>query len=336
MKHLYCALSALMTLLVSVPTLATTYVVTPDGTGDFPTIQAAVDAVLDGDIIELTDGTFTGVGNRDIQVYPDLAATVKSQSGNPEVCIIDCEQLGRGFFFLPGSGSHFLLEGIKIVNGDGGGTGGGIMIGHYGVAPSPTIRNCVFENNSAFVGGGVFLSAGEAIIGFCLFVDNRATDGNGGGISSSVATPTISNCTFVWNEATTGGGGLCAVHSASHPMVDRCIFVANEGGAGGAPDAVDCHSGGSVTLTCCDICGHAGGDWVGCIAGQYGINGNFSADPMFCDPNNGDFTLHCDSPCLPGNHPHGDDCGLIGARDMGCGATPIIPTRWGEVKALFR
>ena len=39
---------------------AETYVVTPDGTGDFPTIQTAIDAAGDGDIIELTDGTFTG------------------------------------------------------------------------------------------------------------------------------------------------------------------------------------------------------------------------------------------------------------------------------------
>jgi hypothetical protein len=41
-----------------VPVSATTYLVTPDGTGDYPTIQLAVDAVVDGDIIELTPRTF--------------------------------------------------------------------------------------------------------------------------------------------------------------------------------------------------------------------------------------------------------------------------------------
>ena len=35
--------------------LAATYVVNPDGTGDLPTIQAAINAALGGDIIELTD-----------------------------------------------------------------------------------------------------------------------------------------------------------------------------------------------------------------------------------------------------------------------------------------
>ncbi|GAF67705.1 unnamed protein product, partial [marine sediment metagenome] len=68
----------------------TTYVVTPDGTGDFPTIQAAVDYAVDYDIIELTDGTFTGNGNRDID-YQGKSITVKSQTGDPQVCIIDCQ-----------------------------------------------------------------------------------------------------------------------------------------------------------------------------------------------------------------------------------------------------
>ena len=35
---------------------ATTYVIEPDGSGDFPTIQAAINASSDGDIIELADG----------------------------------------------------------------------------------------------------------------------------------------------------------------------------------------------------------------------------------------------------------------------------------------
>ena len=43
------------------PAIATTYVVP----GDFSTIQAAIDAASDGDIIELLDGTFMGYGNRD-------------------------------------------------------------------------------------------------------------------------------------------------------------------------------------------------------------------------------------------------------------------------------
>ena len=42
---------------------AGTYVVNPDGSGDYATIQDAVDAASNGDFIHLGDGTFMGTGN---------------------------------------------------------------------------------------------------------------------------------------------------------------------------------------------------------------------------------------------------------------------------------
>ena len=45
---------------------ATTYFVAPDGSGDYPTIAAAISACVNGDIISLGDGTFEGDGNRDL------------------------------------------------------------------------------------------------------------------------------------------------------------------------------------------------------------------------------------------------------------------------------
>ncbi|HUV37685.1 MAG TPA: T9SS type A sorting domain-containing protein [Patescibacteria group bacterium] len=75
---------------------------------------------------------------------------------------------------------------------------------------------------------------------------------------------------------------------------------------------------GSAELSCCDVYGNEGGDWVNGIAGQDSLPHNFSADPLFCDAGAGIFTLHSASPCLPGNHPNGCDCGLIGAEGLGC------------------
>jgi hypothetical protein len=73
-------------------------------------------------------------------------------------------------------------------------------------------------------------------------------------------------------------------------------------------------------LTCCDIYGNAGGDWVGCIADQAGINGNFSDDPLFCDIAAGDYHLDDSSPCAPANN----DCGvLIGVLGVGCPARSV-------------
>ena len=58
------AAAILFATLLSGPALARTWSVLPDGSGEAPTIQAAVDSADDGDTISLGDGTFTGDGNR--------------------------------------------------------------------------------------------------------------------------------------------------------------------------------------------------------------------------------------------------------------------------------
>jgi len=73
------------------PAAATVWTIHPDGTGDAPTIQAAIDSAADnGDIIELSDGVYTGSGNRDLTGY-EKWFVVRSQSGDPSACIIDVE-----------------------------------------------------------------------------------------------------------------------------------------------------------------------------------------------------------------------------------------------------
>jgi hypothetical protein len=117
-------LSLFLTALSVLPARPATYLVNPEGTGDFPTIQAAVDAAENGDIILLADGVFSGDGNRDIG-YRGKAITVRSESGNPEECIIDCggspEDFHRGFYFQAGELPSSRLEGLTIRNGVVGG-----------------------------------------------------------------------------------------------------------------------------------------------------------------------------------------------------------------------
>lgn len=127
MKPLRLTMAFVSVLLLTVsnlPASAGTYVVEPDGTGAFPTIQAAIDGVADGDVIELADGVFTGDGNRDID-YRGKVITVRSQSGNPETCIIDCggipDDFHRGFYFNEFETPEATLEKITIRNGVVGG-----------------------------------------------------------------------------------------------------------------------------------------------------------------------------------------------------------------------
>lgn len=58
------------------------------------------------------------------------------------------------------------------------------------------------------------------------------------------------------------------------------------------------------------------------------------ADPQFCDPDNGDYTLQATSPCLP---ELSLGCGQIGALGPGgCATVSLTPKSWARIKAGFR
>lgn len=374
-----------------IPANGSAIVVKPDGTGNYPTIQAAINAASTGAEIVLTNGTFTGNGNRDID-FLGKAITVRSQSGHPEQCIIDCQgsvsDQHRGFYFHSGETRSSLLKAITIKNGytkfemgsiPDPGYGGGID----GYETSPTIMNCIISNNIAYPdGGGVSFFGGSPAFDNCTFIQNQCVFGAaisyhaasesdtptvnnssffenyGQTVVSFYSAPvTIANCTFLNNYGSlsdidiyssigakirdcivSGGTGLHLYHYSSG-TISNCTFYRNYYGAlvtnhgvlnmentivafSNVHEGIWCYDTTiTVTLTCCDIYGNAGGDWVSCIADQYGINGNFSANPLFCNPGSGDFHLLGNSSCAPAHQPV---CGLIGALGVGCEQAPPV------------
>jgi hypothetical protein len=199
---------------------AATYLLLPDGTGDFPDIQSALDAAVDGDVIELGDGVFSGAGSHDLD-YLGKAVTVHSRGGDPNACIVDLTGSG-GFLFGAGEGAGSVLEGLTIVNGYRHDGGGAVVC----LAASPTLRDCVFEGNEGYNGGGGVLCFGGA-------------------------NPAIESCRFRDNLSVLGGG-LCCLQ-ASAPAVSGCVFSGNTGTYGGAVAAYD---GSAPVLTDCRIDGN--------------------------------------------------------------------------------
>jgi hypothetical protein len=176
-------------------------------------------------------------------------------------------------------------------------------------AASPEVRDCRFVGNTAVDWAGTLRCAYGASpsIVRCTFIGNAGAAGRGSGIDCyQGASPSISACTFYGTH-----GDVVRAELNSRPVIEHTIIVQSDSGA-----AVFCDGTSFPTLVCCNLDGNAGGDWVGCIADQYGVNGNFSADPLFCDPPSGDFALATDSPCAPENSP--GECGLIGAWPVGC------------------
>ncbi|MBA7618281.1 hypothetical protein ES703_25602 [subsurface metagenome] len=157
---------------------------------DFATIQEAINSAANGDIVEVSSGTYTGDGNWDID-FQGKAITVRSAAG-PKRTIIDCSDGGhRGFYFHRGEGPSSVLRGFTII--------GAIILGpeippdHVSWSSSPTHP----------IGGGIYCEFSSPSIIDCII--KRCSTKLGGGIGSVGGAPTIIDCTI--EECHAGGLG---------------------------------------------------------------------------------------------------------------------------------
>lgn len=313
----------------------------PDGSGTFSTIKDAVDYLPTGVTIELGDGRFTGAGNRDVD-FKGKSLVIRSRSGDPTACIVDCEGHGPAFYLHSGEDSATTIEGLTISSGVAERVGfyndkcGGALL--LTTSASPIIRNCVFRENRASGSGGAVFCVDFANAHFynCVFADNTA-DKAGGAISACWSKNVFMDCVFTSNRAATHGGAIsswCETYCESAPEITSCTFAYNaapQGAGVWADGSKGCPASlrrtiiaysllGSAVLvrqpylSCTDLFGNAGGDWTDDILEQLGMYGNMAADPCFCDPQAGDFRLRNESPCSADS----TDCGQIGALATGC------------------
>jgi len=247
----------------------------------YPTIQAGVDAASEGDTVLVAPGTYTGPGNYAIAIGGKGLA-VCSEAG-PAVTIIDCGGINRAFV-LGGPMQYVpVIEGFTITHGWASTYQGGAAVRADNC--SLRLAQCVLAANQVESGGS----------GAAVFVHGPSCH--------------LVNCTFVGNS----GDAVCRARYPEEVVLDKCLFYANSTVDGQLVylwRGVD-----TVTMTCCNLYGNTPLDWSEGILSQYGVNGNFSAPPLLCDVEGGNYGLHALSPLRPEASPCGE---LIGAIDVSC------------------
>ena len=239
---------------------------------DYVTIQGAIDASVNGDVITIAAGTYyeanLNPGGKAITIQGTL-----NEDGSLATTI-DAQQGGSVFeFYYDGEGA--VIKDLVITGGigadiGGGRRGGGIFCYN---GSSPTITNCTISGNYAeYEGGGITCWNSNPTITDCR-IDGNTADA-GGGISCMVnSNPTISNCTISGNTAVGGGGILC---SSSSPTISGCTIEGNTASYGGGIFVYN--SSSNVTISSSIVCGNAPDQ----IVGSYTASG--SCIEQSCDP----------------------------------------------------
>ncbi len=241
----------------------TAFAVTINVPGDHATIQGAIDASSNGDVIAIAAGTYN-----EHSLNPNgKAITIDSASGNLDVTI-DAQQGGSVFVMNSGEGAGTIIKNLVITGGSYV-WGGGILCDNS----SPTITSCTISDNEAeYYGGGIYCNNSNPTITDCTISTNLAND-LGGGILCDNSSPTIiiiTDCTISGNEAPDGGGIVCSINTSA--TITDCNISTN------TPNSIDCAAVTIVTTptataACClggtcitateSDCTTAGGTWLG-------------------------------------------------------------------------
>jgi len=204
---------------------------------------------------------------------------------------------------------------------------------------SPLLNTCDFVQNIAteWSGGAFDCWSSDAIITDCNFISN-SSENHAGGINFVNSTSDISgtifqyntttnrggaircyfsdinlvNCTLAYNSAIEGGG-VFLTYSSSADISNSIIAFSNAG------ESIKIIEDGHASISCNNIYGNSGGDWIGEISDQLSINNNLCLDPLFDNAVELPYLL-CDSPCSEQNN---IECGLIGALPANCEITNV-------------
>ncbi len=209
----------------------TAFAATINVPADQPTIQAGINAAVNGDTVLVAPGTY--IENID---FIGKAITVKS-SGGSKVTIIDGGKVGTVVTFISGESQSTVLSGFTIQNGVAplSSQGGGINI----VNSSPAIRNNIVTQNTACGGGGgiSLINGAPLIVGNTISHNSQISicsgGSGGGGISINGGTGAQILGNRIVNNTFPPGSGI-SLNAGGSPLIQNNIIADNDSGLNGS------------------------------------------------------------------------------------------------------
>jgi len=179
----------------------------------YNTIQDAINdpSTCDGDVIEITDGTYNGIGNVNVTVTKNILI-----EGSGTV-ILDAQCSGNAFTIV--NGNNVLISNIIFKNGNVGINGAGGAIYNLG---NLTVTGCTFINNTANWGGAI-CNNNILNVTNCTFIGNLAT--HDGGAINSVSVLTVKDSVFLNNSAQHVCGAI--INWQGNMNITSNVFVNN-------------------------------------------------------------------------------------------------------------
>jgi parallel beta-helix repeat protein len=244
---------------------------------DYHTIQDAVDAANEGDVIKAAAGTYTGVSVRSGStqvVYINKSITIQGgytltdwSTAYPitQPTTLDAQGSGR-VIYITGDISP-TLAGLRITGGNAVGLDGTVNLGGsahdagggvYAVTATVTLSNNTILSNTAATGGGLYLYGSRSIMSGNIISANLAKLYDGGGLYMENSTADL-NGNILSNNTASGGHGGGLYVSASSISFGRNTLSGN----------LARYSGGGVYLLGSDAA-VSGNDFTANIAGGYG------------------------------------------------------------------
>ncbi len=216
------------------------------------TIQAAINASIDGDTIYVLTGTYTEAIN-----LQGKSVHIVGLAG-PDNVILDGNGAAHTVTCTSGEDEGTIIEGLRIVGGDSAGVGGGVLINFS----SPTFLECqIVSNEAAGDGAGVSIALGAPHFESCIIAGNTS-GANGGGVHIASGNPTFLNCDIFSNVASTQGGGV-RIDGGSAEFTSCAINFNDAQHGGGVAVQSGTPSFASVELDYNEASSSGGGVYIG-------------------------------------------------------------------------